>query len=47
MYAGDLTQMGMNDCVVLTAVSDIETPVTGLSQKIWQKVDIAGEIQLQ
>jgi hypothetical protein len=35
----------MNDRVVLAAVSDIETLVTGLSQKIWQKIDIAGEIQ--
>ncbi len=35
----------MNDRVVLAAVSDIETLVTGLCQKIWQKIDIAGEIQ--
>lgn len=35
----------MHDRVVLSAVSDIETLVTGLSQKIWQKLDIAGEIQ--
>lgn len=35
----------MNDSVVLAAVGDHETLVTGLCQKIWQKVDIAGEIQ--
>jgi len=35
----------MNDRVVLSAVGDIETLVTGLTQKIWQKLDIAGEIQ--
>ena len=35
----------MNDRVVLSAVSDIETLVTGLTRKIWQKIDIAGEIQ--
>jgi hypothetical protein len=31
----------MDDRVVLSAVSDVETLVSGLSQKIWQKLDIA------
>jgi hypothetical protein len=31
----------MNDRVVLSAVSDVEALVSGLSQKIWQKLDIA------
>jgi hypothetical protein len=35
----------MNDRVVLFAVSDIETLVTGLSRKIWQKIDIGREIR--
>jgi len=34
----------MNDQVVLAAVSDVENLVSGLSRKIWQKLDIADEI---
>lgn len=34
----------MNDRVVLAAVSDVENLVSGLSRKIWQKLDIAEEI---
>lgn len=33
----------MNDRVVLSAVSDVETLVAGLNQKIWQKINVAGE----
>jgi hypothetical protein len=35
----------MNDRVVLSAVSDVENLVTGLTRKVWQKIDIASEIQ--
>ena len=35
----------MNDRVVLAAVSDVETLVAGLTQKIWQKLDIAETIK--
>ncbi len=35
----------MNDRVVLAAVSEVEALVAGLSQKIWQKLDIAEKIR--
>ncbi|MDJ0700377.1 MAG: hypothetical protein QNJ07_11000 [Woeseiaceae bacterium] len=35
----------MNDRDVLSAVGDVENLVTALGQKIWQKIDIAGEIE--
>ena len=34
----------MHDRVVLSAVSDVENLVTGLSRNVWQKIDIASEI---
>jgi len=35
----------INDRVVLAAVSEVEALVAGLSQKIWQKLDIAEKIR--
>lgn len=39
LYAQEL-----NDRVVLSAVSDVENLVNGLTRKVWQKIDIASEI---